>query len=87
MQSARHHFGAGASIQQDAAALHFLDLAGTQAARTNTDMLALAIFFDVHTAKIRKPATPRLVVGVTDVVSESDALTANVTYAGHRSSS
>ena len=61
------------------------DLAGTKAARADVDGLVRAVLHDADTADVGLPAAVGLAVGVGDVVTEGNALSADCTlcHVGH----
>ena len=61
-------------------ALCTLDLSRTKATRANVYRLIATVNYGLYLADVRLPGSVGLTVRVRNVVSESDALTANATF-------
>ena len=57
-----------------------LDLAGTQATGTNVDRFVAAVYNSLDTTDVRFPSSVGLAVGVRNVMTEHNALSAKVTF-------
>lgn len=72
------HYPAAYSLRGRNSSGRSLDLPGGQAARADLDLHDLAVSNDTSNLEVRLPGTARLVVGVRNIVSVSDALVTDV---------